>query len=113
MSPTTHIPDVLYRNLLDDCRFETDKPVIDTLAAPGDTQVKRVALKAGTRLECHKTADHVLVLWVHGKARFTANDAEYAMHPGAMLKMRAGTPHGAVAETDCVFAVFKFKKPPV
>lgn len=98
-----------YRNLLEDCTFEVGKPTISSITAIGETQVKRVALKAGTRLECHKTEGPVLVIWLRGKARFTANDEEFSMHPGSMLEMPSGTPHGADAETDCVFAVLKFK----
>jgi quercetin dioxygenase-like cupin family protein len=105
----TEVNQTQYQNLLDDCTFESGRPVISPLTAIGKTQVKRVALKAGTRLNCHKTDDHVLVLWLRGKARFFANDEEYAMHPGSMLEMPSGTPHGADAETDCVFTVLKFK----
>lgn len=105
----TLISESRYRNLLDECRFEAGKPVIEALTEAGTAQVKRVALKAGTELKCHKTSDQVLVVWLRGKARFTADGAEYAMHPGSMLEMPAGTVHGATAETDCVFVVFKFK----
>ncbi len=101
--------EVHYKNILEHCDFEVDKPLITPLAAVGHTQIKRVSLKAGTALKCHKTDDQVLVLWLRGKARFTANDDAYVMHPGSMLEMQAGTPHGAEAETDCVFVVFKFK----
>jgi quercetin dioxygenase-like cupin family protein len=94
---------------LEDCTFESDKALISALATIGTTQVKQVALKAGTHLNCHKTDDHVLVLWLRGKARFTANDEEYVMHPGSLLEMQAGTIHGAEAETNCIFAVLKFK----
>lgn len=106
---STLIAETQYRNLLESCRFEHGKPVMDSLAEVGATQVKRVALQAGTELKCHKTSDQVMVLWLRGKARFTANAEEYAMYPGSMLEMPVGTPHGAVAETDCVFVVFKFK----
>lgn len=109
MIPDTFTLETEYRNLLDDCRFETGKPVVESLTQAGAAQVKRVALKAGTELNCHKTSDHVLVLWLRGKATFTANHEIYTMHPGSMLEMPSGTPHGAKAETDCVFTVFKFK----
>jgi quercetin dioxygenase-like cupin family protein len=109
MMPIVFNPETQYQNLLENCAFESDKPVITALSTVGSTQVKRVALKAGTALNCHKTEDQVLVLWIRGKAKFTAHDKEYVMHPGSMLEMPSGTPHGAVAETDCVFAVFKFK----
>jgi len=98
-----------YQNLLENCTFAEGQPVISAIASMGSTQVKRVALKSGAALKCHKTDDQVLVLWLRGKAKFTAHDQEYVMHPGSMLEMQADTPHGAVAETDCVFAVFKFK----
>ena len=101
--------DVQYQNILDNCDFEADKPAISALTVVGGTQVKRVALKAGTELKCHKTDDQVVVLWLRGKAKFKANEEEFVMHPGSMLEMPSGTPHGAEAETDCVFAVFKFK----
>lgn len=104
-----------YQNLLEGCQFETEKPCISSLTSlkgPIETvQVKRVTLKAGTTLNCHKTEDQVLVLWLRGKARFQANQEEYVMHPGSLLEMQAGTPHGTHAETDCVFAVLKFKLP--
>lgn len=101
---------IQYQNILEDCVFETGKPTISALTSVGNNaQVKRVALKAGTELKCHKTEDRVLVLWLRGKARFTANEESFVMHPGSMLEMPPGTPHGAEAETDCVFAVFKFK----
>lgn len=98
-----------YQNLLDDCVFEAGKPVMSPITTIEGTQVKRVTLKAGTVLNCHKTEVPVLVLWIRGKARFQANGEEYIMHPGSMLEMESGTPHGAEAETDCVFAVLKFK----
>lgn len=102
-----------YQNLLEDFQFETGKPCISNRATLNGlietVQVKRVTLKAGTTLNCHKTDDQVLVLWLRGKARFQANQAEYVMHPGSLLEMQVGTPHGAQAETDCVFVVFKFK----
>lgn len=109
MTLTAASAETQYRNLLEDCRFEAGKPVMAALTEIGGTQVKRVTLKAGVELNCHKTSDRVLVLWLRGKAQFTANGETYAMHPGSMLEMPEGTPHGAVAESDCVFAVFKFK----
>ncbi|MCA9840531.1 MAG: AraC family ligand binding domain-containing protein [Cyanobacteria bacterium HKST-UBA03] len=66
-------------------------------------------LKSGTALKCHKTSDHVVVVWLRGKARFTADEDVYVMHPGSVLEMPPDTPHGTTAETDCVFTVFKFK----
>jgi quercetin dioxygenase-like cupin family protein len=98
-----------YRNLLEVCQFETGKPLIDSLTQVGTTQVKRVALKAGTELKCHKTSHHVLVLWLRGKALFSAHDETFTMHPGSLLEMPTGTPHSALAETDCIFAIFKFE----
>lgn len=84
MTSLTFTPDVTYRNLLDGCRFEDSKPVIEGVTEVPKAQVKRVAPKAGTELNCHKTADHVLVVWLRGKARFTANDEAYTMHPGSI-----------------------------
>lgn len=101
--------EIEYWNLLEDCRFEPGKPVIASLTQAGGTEVKRVMLKADTELKCHKTSEHVLVLWLRGKAVFTVNGESFTMHPGSMLEMPSGTPHGATAETDCVFAVFKIK----
>lgn len=109
MSTTLFSNSIQYQNLLEDCQFADGRPVMSGIADLGTTQIKRVALKAGTTLNCHKTSDHVLVVWLRGKARFTANQEEFAMHPGSLLEMPSGTPHGAEAETDCVFAVFKFK----
>ena len=99
-----------YHNLFDHCDFEAEKPVINQLLEIGSTQVKRVTLKVGTELKCHQTSDHVLIVWLRGKASFTANDEVYVMHPGSLLEMPSGTPHGATAETDCVFIVLKFKE---
>lgn len=107
--PTVSNMENHYQNLLENCTFEEGQPVISAVASLGSTHVKRVTLKSGVTLKCHKTDDQVWVLWLRGKAKFTAQDEEYVMHPGSMLEMQAGTPHGAVAETDCVFAVFKFK----
>ncbi len=99
--------DIRYQNLLDNLNFPEGKPHIEGLGDIGHTQFKKVMLKAGTSLECHKTDQHVTVVWLRGKAKFLANDAEYTMHPGSMLDMPSGTPHGADAETDCVFLVIK------
>jgi len=98
-----------YHSLLENCTFESDKPVINNLLEVGATQVKRVTLKGGTELKCHQTSDQVLVVWLRGKASFTANGETFIMHPGSLLEMPSGTPHGATAETDCVFIVLKFK----
>lgn len=101
--------DVTYQNLLEECSFEPNKPVMENIGNLGATQIKRVLLKAGTRLNCHQCTEQVLVLWLRGKAQFQANGNEFIMHPGSLLEMPAGTPHGATAETDCVFMVFKYK----
>lgn len=98
-----------YQNILEDCVFETENPNISPLCTIGATDVKKVSLKAGASLKCHATEAHVLVLWLRGKAKFTANDEEYVMHPGSLLEMETKTPHGVIAETDCVFTLFKFK----
>ena len=98
-----------YQNLLETVHFEEGKPVIENVSSIGETQVKRVALKGGTELKCHKTQIPVLVLWLRGKARFDVNGEPFVMHPGSVLQMAPGTPHGATAETDCVFVVIKFQ----
>jgi quercetin dioxygenase-like cupin family protein len=96
-----------YQNLLDNLTFTEGKPSIQTLHGTGGTQLKKVMLASGTELKCHKTEQHVTVIWLRGKAKFHADGEEFTMHPGSMLTMPSGTPHGATAETDCVFLVIK------
>lgn len=96
-----------YQNLLDDLTFPEGKPLIQGLHSIGNTQFKRVTLASGIELKCHKTEHHVTVIWLRGKAKFHADGEEFTMHPGSMLTMPSGTPHGATAETDCVFLVIK------
>ena len=103
-----------YQNLLDALTFAADKPKIQTVIdySPGqirNVQLKKVTLKAGVNLNCHRTDCHVIVIWLRGKAQFTAGAETFTMQPGAMLEMHAGTPHGALAETDCAFTVIKIQ----
>lgn len=107
MKQTLTKNEVQYQNLFDGLTFPEGKPCIEAVGEIETTQFKRVCLKAGTELKCHKTEQHVAVVWLRGKAEFQANEDGYTMHPGSMLHMPAGTPHGAKAETDCVFLVIK------
>ena len=96
-----------YQNLFDNLTFAEGKPSIQALSDFENTQLKKVTLGVGTELKCHKTDQHVTVVWLRGKAKFQANNEEFTMHPGSVLDMPSGTPHGAIAETDCVFLVIK------
>lgn len=98
---------IQYQNLLDDLTFPDGKPAIQALLSIGNTQLKRVTLASGAELKSHQTDQHVTIIWLRGKAKFQAEGEELTMHPGSMLTMPSGTPHGAKAETDCVFLVIK------
>lgn len=107
MTSSTLQEETRYQNLFDNLTFTGVSPSIAALSSFEHTQLKKVMLGAGTELKCHKTDQHVTVVWLRGKAKFQANNEEFTMHPGSMLDMHSGTPHGAIAETDCVFLVIK------
>ena len=109
MEKTLETPQINYLNLLDALIFEADKPKIQPVSDYSNVQIKKVTLKAGVNLKCHQTDCHVVVIWLRGKAQFTAGEETFTMQPGAMLEMPAGTPHGALAETDCAFTVIKIQ----
>lgn len=111
MTPLTAQPMVGYFNAFDNLTYKDGKPTIEPLMDAAAAQLRRVTLKAGTELHCHKTERQVIVVWLRGKACFTADGQEYIMQPGTILQMPAGTPHGAKAETDCVFTVIKIAVP--
>ena len=111
MKPIPAKPEMHYLNLLQDLNFLPDKPQIEGLAEYGDLQLKKVSLKGGIELKCHQNDCQVIVIWLRGKAKFFANGQEYTMQPGTLLEMPPQTPHGAMAETDCVFAVLKVQLP--
>jgi len=98
---------VQYHNLLDALTFVEGKPNIQAIADYEKAQLKKVTLKGGVTLKCHQTDCQVVVIWLRGKAQFIAGDETFTMQPGTLLEMPPGTPHGATAETDCVFAVIK------
>ncbi len=106
MSPSA-TQSITYRNFLEKPTFQENKPTLSNVLEVGNVITKQVTLKAETVLNCHKTDAHVLVIWLRGKAQFTAGDEEYTMQPGTSVEMPSGTPHGAKAETDCVFLVIK------
>lgn len=107
MTPLTTQAIPNYFNVFENVVYKDGKPTIEPLLDEGAVQWRRVTLKAGTELKCHKTERQVIVVWLRGKACFTADGQEYIMQPGTALHMPAGTPHGAKAETDCVFTVIK------
>lgn len=107
MSQTLPYGAVQYHNLLDALTFLEGKPNIQPLANYGNVQLKKVTLKGGVTLNCHKTDLQVVIIWLRGKGQFIVGDESMTMQPGTMVEMPAGTPHGAVAETDCVFTVIK------
>lgn len=107
MTQTLENTEPRYLNLLEALTFAEGKPSIQPITESGKMQLKRVTLKGGVTLNCHQTDCHVVVIWLRGKAQFSAAGEEYTMQPGSMIEMAPGTPHGATAETDCVFAVIK------
>ena len=100
---------VHYANGLADLVFEPEKPVISILFSEAGFQLKRVALHAGASLACHSSPDTVIVTCLRGKGRFTVDGVDYVMQPGSIVSMSPNTPHGAIAETDCVFVVSKIR----
>lgn len=107
MSETLLEEEIYYQNLLENLTFLDEKPNIQALSGFENAQFKKISLKAENELKCHKTNQNVTIVWLRGKAKFTAFNEEFIMHPGSLLSMPPGTPHGAIAETDCIFLVVK------
>ena len=77
-----------------------------TLSDTDGVELVLFALAAGERLSEHTSARPAIVHVLRGEGELMAGGDAHPLKPGAWLRMAARTPHGVVAETPVVFALY-------
>ena len=74
-----------------------------TLAKYADFRVVLIVMKAGGRLEKHRTEGRISVQSLNGRIRFTIAEESVELAPGHMLTLEHNIPHDVEAVADSAF----------
>lgn len=93
-------------DVLDQVRFQDDRPGIAVLHNAPDFRVITIGLKTGQILPSHSSTSSVLMHVLQGRGHITAGEERHAVGPGAVVICRPYEPHGIEAtEEMAVLAV--------
>lgn len=89
-------------SILKDVEFNEIKPVINVLFETNFTKEIRIAMKAGTKMNRHKTPFPIVVEVVEGNIYFGVENSILDLEKGNLIALEGGVPHDLNAKQDSV-----------